>query len=351
MQRRMVSGWLAAVAAFGLGCGMLGVGQGNDPVAARVGGDVITVSELDAQIKEDLWNRETNDGNPSRLYDLRSDAAKQLVAKRAVEQAAKKRGLTPEALVEAETQALPPVSDEEIKKFYDENAARLPGMTLEAISPRIRSHLEAEAKRKVVDSIIARADTKIELTRPRVELRPGGPSRGPADARVTIVEFSDFQCPFCQRAKPVLDEVEKRHPKDVRIVYRHLPLDSLHPRARASAEAASCAADGDKFWEYHDKLFANNRALSDQELRKYAAEVGLDAKAFDECVTSRKHAAAVEADVEEAKKIGINGTPAFVVNGILLSGLQTADALDVVIQEELGGAAETAAGSAAESGS
>jgi protein-disulfide isomerase len=336
MQRRMVSGWFAAIAAFGLGCGTFGIGTSDDPVAARVGKEVITVSELDAEIKEDLWKHETGDGNPARLYEVRSAAAKNLVAKRAIEQEAKKRGLTPEAMIEADSQALPPISDEEIKKFYDENAGRLPGTTLESISPRIRSHLEQEAKRKMVDSIIAKADTKIELVRPRVELRPGGPSRGPADAKVTVVEFSDFQCPFCQRAKPVLDEIATRHPNDVRIVYRNLPLDSLHPRARASAEAAACAAEGNKFWEYHDKLFANNRALGDEELRKYAAEVGLDAATFDQCVKSRKHQTAIEEDVQEAKKIGITGTPAFVVNGILMTGLQTADALDVVIQEELG---------------
>jgi len=336
MQRRLASGWLAAIAAFGLGCATLGIGKGNEPVAARVGDEVITVAELDAEIKEDLWKRETGDGNPSRVYDLRSTAAKNLIGKRALEAEAKKRGLTSDALLEAEFKTLPPISDEEVKKFYDENAARLPGTTLEAIAPRIRSHLESEQKRKAVDAIIAKADTKIELERPRVELRPGGPSRGPANAPVTIVEFSDFQCPFCQRAKPVLDEIATRHPQDVRIIYRNLPLDSLHPRARASAEAAACAGEGNKFWEYHDKLFANNRALGDDELRKYAAEVGLDAAAFDECVKSRKHASAVEADVQEAKKIGISGTPAFVVNGILLTGLQTADALDVVIQEELG---------------
>ena len=281
MQRRIPSGWLAAIAAVALGCGTLGIGKSDEPVAARVGGEVITVAELDAEIKEELWKRETGDGNSSRLYELRSTAAKGLVGKRAVEQEAKKRGLTPEALIEAESKALPPISDEEIKKFYDENAARLPGTTLEAISPRIRSHLESEAKRKMLDAIVAKADAKVELTRPRVELRPGGPSRGPAEAKVTIVEFSDFQCPFCQRAKPVLDEITTRYPKDVRIVYRHLPLDSLHPRARPSAEAAACAAEGNKFWEYHDKLFANNRALGDEELRKYAAEGGLDAAAFE----------------------------------------------------------------------
>ena len=98
----------------------------------------------------------------------------------------------------------------------------------------------------------------------------------------------------------------------MRIVYRHLPLDSLHPRARASAEAAACAEEGNKFWEYHDRLFANNRALADADLRKYAVEVGLDTAAFDECVRTRRHQAAVEADVQEAKKLGITGTPAFV---------------------------------------
>jgi protein-disulfide isomerase len=341
MQRRSASGWLAAIAAFGFGCGTLGIGKSDEPVAARVGGEVITVAELDAEIKDELWKRETGDGSPSRVYELRSTAAKNLIGKRAIEQEAKKRGLTSEALLDAEFKALPPISDEEIKKFYDENAARLPGTTLEAISPRIRSHLESEAKRKMVDAIVAKADAKVELSRPRVELRPGGPSRGPAEAKVTIVEFSDFQCPFCQRAKPVLDEIATRYPNDVRIVYRNLPLDSLHPRARPSAEAAACAADGNKFWEYHDKLFANNRALGDEELRKYAAEVGLDAAAFDQCVKSHKHASAIEADLEEAKKLGINGTPAFIVNGILLSGLQTADALDVVIKEELGQPADS----------
>jgi protein-disulfide isomerase len=210
------------------------------------------------------------------------------------------------------------------------------------MSPRVKAHLENDAKRKAVEAIVASAHAEIELERPRVELRPGGPARGPDDARVTIVEFSDFQCPYCQRATPVLQEIATRYPRDVRIVYRHLPLDSLHPRARASAEASACAADANKFWEFHDQLFANSRALSDEDLRKYAATVGIDAASFDECVRTRKHAAAVEADVQEARRIGVTGTPAFVVNGILMFGLQSADSLDAVIKDELSAKAETA---------
>ena len=339
MHRTLASTSLALLAALGLGCSTLGLGKAKEPVAARVGDEVITVAELDAKIKDDLWKRQTGDGDPIRVHDVRTAALKSFVAERALEAEAKKRGVTVDAMLEAEFKALPPVDDAAIKAFYDQNADKVQGRPLESLSPQIRSHLESEAKQKAVEAILAKTVAKIELVRPpvpRVQVSAGGPARGPADARVTIVEFSDFQCPYCQRAKPVLDEVEKRHPKDVRIVYRNLPLDSLHPRARPSAEAAACAAEGNKFWEYHDRLFANNRALADADLRKYAAEVGLDAKSFEECVSSRRHQAAVEADVQEAKRLGITGTPAFVVNGMLLSGLKSPEEFDALIKEELG---------------
>lgn len=336
MHRELVSRFLAAAVAGGLwlGCGALGLGGATDePVAARIGDEVVTVAELDESIREDLFKRETAG---AKLYDVRSQALKGLVARRALEQVAAKRGLMTDALIEAEFAKLPPVTDAEVQAFHAQHTAELRGATLEQVGPRIRSHLENEAKRKAVDAIVASADVSIELKRPRVELRAGGPARGPDDARVTIVEFSDFQCPFCQRAMPVLEEIESRYPKDVRIVYRHLPLESIHPRSRASAEAAACAAEGNKFWEYHDRLFANAKALSDEDLRRYAAEVGLEPQSFDECVRTRRYADAVSADVQEAQTIGVTGTPAFVVNGIVLSGLQTAEALDAVIREELG---------------
>jgi predicted DsbA family dithiol-disulfide isomerase len=335
-----------AAAALGLGCKAVGVDPKDEQVAARIGDEVITVAELDETIKEDLFKRETGDGNPAKVHELRAHAVKALVARRVIEGAAKKQGTTTEAYLEGEFAKLPAVTDADVKAFYDQNVAQMRGTPLETVAPRIKSHLENEARRKAVETIVARADAKIELVRPRVELRPGGPSRGPETAPVTIVEFSDFQCPFCQRAEPVLKEIAARYPNDVRIVYRHLPLDPLHPRARASAEAAACAADGNKFWEFHDQVFANTRALADEDLRKYAAAVGLDAATFDECVRTRKHAATVEEDAQEAKRIGITGTPAFVVNGIVMFGFQTADALDAMIQEELGAKSEPATASA-----
>ena len=319
MQRNLATVALAALAALGLGCAMLGLGK-KEPIAARVGDEVITVAELDESIK-------------TQLYDLRSKALRSQLSQRALEAEAKKRGVTVEAMLDEEFKKLPPVDDAAVKDFYEKNKDRARGAPLEAVAPQIKALLEGEAKRKAVEAIIAKTETKIELERPRVALRPGGPSRGPADAKVTVVEFSDFQCPYCQRAKPVLDEIAKKHPTDVRIVYRHLPLD-MHARARPSAEAAACAEEGNKFWEYHDRLFANQKALGDEDLRKYATEVGLDASAFDECVKTRRHKAAIDADVEEAKKIGVSGTPTFVVNGIM-AGSGTSE-LENLIQEELG---------------
>jgi protein-disulfide isomerase len=350
MLQRAGLGAIAAVAAaaLGLGCRAMGIGNADEPVAARIGSDVITVSELDETIKEDLFKRETRDRNPAKLHEVRSHAVQAPVARRVVEDAAKKQDQTSEAFLEAEFAKLPPVTDAEVQAFYDQNAAQMRGAPLETVAPRVKAHLENEARRKVVETLVASADVKIELMQPRVELRPGGPALGPDDARVTIVEFSDFQCPYCQRAEPVLKEIAARYPKDVRIVYRHLPLDALHPRARPSAEAAACAADGNKFWEFHDQLFANTRALGDDDLRRYAAAVGLEPKSFDECVRTRKHAATVEADAQEAKQIGVTGTPAFVVNGIMLFGFQTADSLDAVIQEELSAKPEPATANAEE---
>jgi protein-disulfide isomerase len=330
-----ILGVVIAAAAFCLACGTFGGTDADSPGAARVGDQVITVQELDASIKQDLFDRETGGGNASKVYELRSDALRDLVSDRVIDQEAARRGLTREQLLDAEFAALPPVTDEQIEAFYSDNADRLRGAPLDQLSPRIRSHLEGEARKRALDDLVAKADVQVLLPRPRVEVRPDGPSQGPDGAPVTIVEFSDFQCPFCQRAKPVLEEIVARHPEDVRVVYRHLPLDSIHPRARASAEAAACAADGGRFWEFHDLLFANQRQLGDEDLRRYASEVGLEPEAFDECVRSRRHAQAVEADVQEAQRIGLTGTPAFVVNGIVLFGLQSTDALDGVVLEEL----------------
>lgn len=337
MQRVLAPALTAVCLTFTLACQSLAPpDEASGEIAARVGDREIRVDELDAMVRDDLYARETDGGHEAKVYDLRTRALRNWIARNAVEYEAEQRGVSVDELLRSEAEALGDVSDEEIERFYQEHASELRGSSLDELAPRIRTHLREQRQRAAVDAIIAAADAETRLGRPRVEVREGGPSRGPDDARVTIIEYSDFQCPFCRRAGPVLEELEKRYPNDVRVVYRHLPLDSLHPRARAGAEASACAAEGGLFWEYHDLLFENGRALEDADLRRYAEEVGLDAEAFEACFTSRRYAAAVEADAREAAEIGISGTPAFVVNGILLFGLQPVEAFDEIIRAELG---------------
>jgi len=165
-------------------------------------------------------------------------------------------------------------------------------------------------------------------------------AKGPADAWVTIIEVSDFQCPFCKRVGPTLAEVEEKYGDDVRVVFKHNAL-SFHQRAKPAARAVECAKDQNKFWEMHDKLFENQRQLEDPDFERYAGEIGLDVPAWKTCYTSNKHDAAIDADQQAAVTLGARGTPAFFINGRYLSGAQPFAAFQALIDEELKKAKES----------
>jgi len=305
------------------------------PTAAVVDGTTITVDELDAWIKDELFKQQTRSGDAPRTYSVRKEALERMIQARALEAEAVRRDTDVETLVAQEVEARGPVTDQEVVTFFKDNRSRMSGVSFEEVSPRIRQYLEQQRAEEVRAAIAERATVSIELEPPRVEVATDGPSIGPADAPVTIVEFSDFQCPYCQRAVPLVQQIAEKYPTEVRIVFRHLPLDAIHPQARAASEAAACAGDQDLFWEYHDRVFEGQQALSDEDLRGYAADVGADEAQFGTCVENRERAATVEADVDAAKAIGITGTPAFVINGILLFGLQDEQVIDELIQSEL----------------
>jgi protein-disulfide isomerase len=165
----------------------------------------------------------------------------------------------------------------------------------------------------------------------------GFPSLGPADAPITIVEFSDFECPFCRRFqqetyKGLLDS----YPGKIRFVYRNLPLTSIHPDAFPAAVAALCAGDQDAFFPYHDKLFSSEQ-LGQEVYVQYASELGLDMDVFQACIGSDRHDEAIKADSDFAIKLGINSTPTFFINGLALVGAQPLDVFKQVIDKELAG--------------
>jgi len=160
------------------------------------------------------------------------------------------------------------------------------------------------------------------------------PSLGKSGAPVTLVEFSDFQCPFCSRVVPTMEQVRAKYGDKVRIVFRQYPLP-FHQKAQKAAEASLCASDQGKFWEMHDAMFANQQALAVEQLKAKAAELGLKAEEFNSCIDSGKHAAAIQADMKEGSAAGVSGTPALFVNGRFINGAVPFDQIATVIDDEL----------------
>jgi protein-disulfide isomerase len=171
----------------------------------------------------------------------------------------------------------------------------------------------------------------------KVEVPLGdAPVRGPADAEVAIVEYSDFECPFCARVVPTLNQIQETYGDKVKLVYKHLPL-RIHPQAQPAAAASEAARLQGKFWEMHDKIFANQRELSDAKYVEWARELGLDVERFERDRKSEAVLARIKKDEEEAARLGVGGTPAFFINGRFLSGAQPFDSFKRMIDEELGG--------------
>jgi protein-disulfide isomerase len=163
----------------------------------------------------------------------------------------------------------------------------------------------------------------------------GAPFKGPAKAPVTIVEFSDFHCPFCRRVIPTLAQLQSQYGEKIKLVFRDFPIESLHPGATKAHEAARCANEQGKFWPYHDKLFAGPSNASPELFKGLAKELELDALAFETCLGSGKYQAAIKQDIEEGNRVGVSGTPAFFINGRLISGAQPFEAFVRVIDDEL----------------
>lgn len=162
-----------------------------------------------------------------------------------------------------------------------------------------------------------------------------GPARGPGTAPVTIVEFGDFQCPYCKEAESSLHTVLAEHPRDVRVVFRNLPLTQIHPNARIAAEASICADRQGKFWEMHDAMYADQSALNANALERTAQRLGLNGDRFAACLTDGSTSQALDLDAKAAEELGLEGTPYFFINGRPLDGNVPVEKFESVIADEL----------------
>jgi len=270
-------------------------------------------------------------------YEIKRKALDSLIEQKLLEAAAKKKGLTTEKLLDQEVNSkIPDPSDAEIEGYYYGLKVKSP---LADVITQLKESLKQTKSQQVRQDYLKslRADSKVVvlLSAPRVEVAyDPARMRGNAKAPVMIVEFSDYQCPYCHQVEPTVTQVLAKYGDKVSLSYRDFPLTAIHSQAMISAEASRCALEQGKFWEYHDQLFKASK-LEKDDLIGYARDLKLDDKQFGSCLSSEKYKADIEKDEQEGRKAGVNGTPGFFINGIAVSGAQPPDAFTRVIDDEL----------------
>lgn len=278
------------------------------------------------------------------IYELQRQQLDELIGTRLIEAEARRRGLTSEQLLALEVTArVATVSDNDVEAFIQANRERMPP-DVAAARPQVRAYLErtraAAAREAFVAPLRQRADVRILLTPPaqyRATLElANAPVKGPASATVTIVEFADFNCPYCRSVQSTLEQLLARYPSDVRLVFKHFPLDAIHPTAREAAAASWCAHQQGMFWAFHDAYYAAGASNPNSiDLREVAKRAGLALDLWQGCVISGHGSAGVQADIEQGAHCGVSGTPAFFINGRPLSGALPLEVFSNIVEEEL----------------
>ena len=303
---------------------------------ANVDGERISLQDLQEASGEPLAKLE------EQAYQLKHEKLQQMIDDRLLEKEARRRGIPLQSLMDSEVNSkAAAVTPEEIHRVYELNKAQLQRPETE-VADQLRSLLReqriATRRHEFAQSLQANAKVAVYLDPPapfRAHVGVIGPSRGAPEAAVTIVEFEDFQCPFCKKAQDTVQEVLARYKDKVRLVHRDFPLQPLHPASIKAHEAARCAEEQGKFWEYRDLLYQNAPAAGPEQLTTYARKLGLNPDDFNKCVDSGKFKTVVQRDEDEGERLGLTGTPAFFINGRLLSGAQPESAFTRMIDEEL----------------
>jgi predicted DsbA family dithiol-disulfide isomerase len=316
--------------------------QAEEEVVAVVNGRKISQSEVDQTIAAQLIPLQ------QQIYALRETALENLILRRVLEDEARRRGISAEALKDELTAAKVEVAGGEVEQEYAANRPAFGAMSEDEAKERLRLGLETEARmrnyRDAVSRLKQRARIELSLAEPRVPL--GGvtvenaPALGGKEAAVVIIEFSDFQCPFCKKSQGALKKVLQTYGDQVRLVFKHLPLE-IHSESFAAARAAFCAGEQNSFWQYHDALFAADD-LSPEKLERIAADLRLDVARFAACFESEGARDAVLRDVREAGRLGVKATPTFIVNGTLKQGALGFDDFSAIVARELKNSPPTA---------
>jgi protein-disulfide isomerase len=306
-------------------------------LAAEGKGLTITVAEVDDKLGTDrvmeLRQRE---------YDERKQALDALLEEKLVEREAKAQGLTVEKLKQREVDEKAAKPDKaEVEQLYNQNLRRLAGLPKEqamltverAVVQRNREVRAADYRRELMRK--HGVQLRLEPPRYQVPVPADAPSLGPKAAAVTIVEFADYQCPFCHQAQLAVEQILKRYDGKVRFVHRDFPLESIHPRATPAARASRCAGEQGKFWEYHRGLLASPTSFDEADLKRRAGVLGLNQTTFATCLAQPGGEKAVQEGLADGQRLGVSATPTFFVNGRRLVGAKGVPDFVDVIEDEL----------------
>lgn len=285
----------------------------------------------------------------SQEYEIEKQGLDRLIDQKLLEAEAKKKGIPTDRFLQQEVDSkVADPTDAEVNAFYLAEKNQLGNRTFADVKAQLKAQLKQaelqQARQDFYAGLRKRAQVAVLLAPPRTQVSyDPARVRGNANAPVMIVEFADFQCPYCQAVEPTVDAVYAKYKGQVAIAFRDLPLTQLHPFAEGAAEAARCAGEQGKFWEYHDLLFKDHR-LDRNGLLDEARALELDDKKFQTCLDTSQYKPQIQADALDAMRAGVSGTPGFFINGSYLDGDLPEAAFDKAIQDALAAAQNKPAG-------
>ena len=303
-----------------------------EPPVAFVDGEPVVASELVEASQGQVLNLRKQE------YDVKRRALDGVIDRKLLDAEAARRGSTVQALT-GEIEKVPEPTEGEVEAFYLALRDQLQQRRFDDVRDQMRNALllakRSAARDAFMSDLRARHGVQILLESPRVDVAID-PARviGPADAPVRIVEFSDFECPYCRSVEKTLKALLAKYPGKLSLAYRDFPLTGLHPGAQRAAEASRCAAEQGRFWQYHDRLFAS-ASLDIAQLKEHARNVGLEKGRFDACIDSGRMRAEVERDAHQGRLAGVSATPSFFINGMPLNGAQPLAAFEKAVNDEL----------------
>jgi len=314
-------------------------------VIAKIGSEQVTEAQVISQDKKSFDALESGYGLKMRQlritqeqerYALLKQQSDRLLDSKALALEAKARHKDTDAILAS--LKVDAVTDKEAREFYEANKERT-NQTFEQLQPEITPYLanqhNTDATRRFYDDLRAKHGVVSLLEPYRQPVDAKGPARGKQGARVTVVEFADFQCPYCRQAEQTVSAILAKHPEDVRVVFRQLPLAGIHPNAIAAARTSVCADRQGKFWPMHDALYGNQSALNDAGLKETVKRIGLDPDAMAACMSDAATTQTIEEDLKAADELNITSTPYFLVNGRPVKGSVQVNQFEAIVAEEL----------------